>query len=262
MQGLRQASVLGWIWHCTCCCKVQILIKHVHNCDVIITWTTCTATLKSCPLSHVHFVHFTVPNWSWDVPQGVRSSGDQVPWRRRRHKLQPQRLRGRHEAGDHQRHQPVFLIQPNYSDAECISIVVETDELKEFWLLLLFGGWSGSDEGPVQGGVRARAAAAEHRLLAGQLQVQRRHPAQVRPVGGAHGPVPRQEVRTNFLSILHQFYISYCMACCTECTCEVTYASLDVIVLRPIWSESESHKRESWLDQTRSHDPLGMYFKQ
>jgi hypothetical protein len=52
-----------------------------------------------------------------------------------------------------------------------------------------------SDEEPVQGGVRARPAPAEHRVLAGQLQVQRRHPAQVRPVGGSHGAVPRQKVR-------------------------------------------------------------------
>lgn len=63
-------------------------------------------------------------------------------------------------------------------------------------MAVLFGA---PDEEPIQGGVRARPAAAEHRLLEGQLQVQRRHPAQVRPLGGAHGAVPRQEVRTLYL---------------------------------------------------------------
>ena len=66
---------------------------------------------------------------------------------------------------------------------------------------VLFGA---PDEEPVQGGVRARPATAEHGVLAGQLQVQRRHPAQVRPLGGAHGAVPRQEVRT-LHSLNHQF---------------------------------------------------------
>jgi AP2-like factor (euAP2 lineage) len=60
---------------------------------------------------------------------------------------------------------------------------------------VLFGA---PDEEPVQGGVRARPATAEHGVLAWQLQVQRRHPAQVRPLGGAHGAVPRQEVHISW----------------------------------------------------------------
>jgi hypothetical protein len=47
---------------------------------------------------------------------------------------------------------------------------------------------------PEQGGVRSRAPAAEHGVPPGQLQVQGRDAPQVRAVGGAHGPVPRQEV--------------------------------------------------------------------
>ena len=77
---------------------------------------------------------------------------------------------------------------------------------------VLFGA---PDEEPVQGGVRARPATAEHGVLAGQLQVQRRHPAQVRPLGGAHGAVPRQEVRT-LHSLNHQFSLMllYCVNPC------------------------------------------------
>uniref|UniRef100_A0A804UN86 AP2/ERF domain-containing protein n=1 Tax=Zea mays TaxID=4577 RepID=A0A804UN86_MAIZE len=51
-----------------------------------------------------------------------------------------------------------------------------------------------ADVPPEQGGVRSRAPAAEHGVPPGQLQVQGRDAPQVRAVGGAHGPVPRQEV--------------------------------------------------------------------
>ncbi|VAH53212.1 unnamed protein product [Triticum turgidum subsp. durum] len=52
-----------------------------------------------------------------------------------------------------------------------------------------------ADGQPDQGGVRPRAPAAEHGVPPGQLQVPGRHAPQVRQVGGADGPVPRQEVR-------------------------------------------------------------------
>ncbi|CAD6273138.1 unnamed protein product [Miscanthus lutarioriparius] len=43
----------------------------------------------------------------------------------------------------------------------------------------------------------------------GQLQVQRRHPAQVRPLGGAHGAVPRQEELIEKREVAREFLIPH-----------------------------------------------------
>lgn len=54
--------------------------------------------------------------------------------------------------------------------------------------------WVAADEELDQGGVRAHTPATEHGIREGELQVPRRYAAQVRPLGGTHGPTSWQEV--------------------------------------------------------------------
>lgn len=54
-----------------------------------------------------------------------------------------------------------------------------------------------ADEESDQGGVRARTSPAELRVSERKLQVPWCHLAQMWPVGGPNGPVPRQKVWTN-----------------------------------------------------------------
>lgn len=120
-------------------------------------------------------------------PQGVRSGGDQVPRRGGRHQFQLGGLPRRHEAG---------------GDLYCNTTLLRSMKQQEdmFFFSFVVVRLSNpplrlpADGPPEQGGVRSRTPAAEHGAPPGQLQVQRRDAPQVREVGGAHGPVPRQEV--------------------------------------------------------------------
>ena len=169
------------IWLTQVDLTLPMLLQGMHR---IVLWTLyCAEFILSI------FVSPRTKSWN---SQGVRSSGDQVPRRRRGHKLQSQWLRRRHDAGEEQ----ATHVLATFSGVSAAEYAWHDTACP-----VLFGA---PDEEPVQGGVRARPATAEHGVLAGQLQVQRRHPAQVRPLGGAHGAVPRQEVRT-LHSLNHQF---------------------------------------------------------
>lgn len=57
------------------------------------------------------------------------------------------------------------------------------------------------DEEHVEGGVCAHTTSTEHRVLEGQLEIQRRDASQMRALGGSNGAVSWQEVR----EFLHSF---------------------------------------------------------
>lgn len=116
--------------------------------------------------------------------QGVRPGGDQVPRRGGGHQLRAGRLQGGHRQGE-QELSPLSIC--------CIFLVSNVCSVSDDSMLLILLA-AMADERLEQGGAGAGAAAAGRRVREGQLPVPRRHPAQVRQVGGQDRPAHGQEV--------------------------------------------------------------------